>query len=79
MDMLDLAGFSRIHVRKEQWNRSNTFSELAWTNVPTDDDRLKATTGVGEAHLLQAYKPCVIGAIPTKTYCDWIASMTQGL
>ena len=24
---------------------------------------LKATTGVGEAHLLQAYMPCVIGAI----------------
>ena len=29
---------------------------------------LKATTGVCEAHLLQAYKPCVIVAIPTKPY-----------
>ncbi len=28
---------------------------------------IKATTGVCEAHLLQAYTPCVIGAIPTKT------------
>ncbi len=40
---------------------------------------VKVTTGVCEAHLLQVYKPCVIGAIPTKTYCDWIAPMTEGL
>ncbi len=29
---------------------------------------IKATTGVCEAHLHQAYKPYVIGAIPSQTY-----------
>ncbi len=29
-----------------------------------------ATTGVCEAHLLQSYKPFVIGVIPSQTYGD---------
>ena len=31
-------------------------------------NHLKATMRVYEAHLHQAYKPCIIGAIPSDTY-----------
>ncbi len=30
--------------------------------------QLRPPQGVCEAHLHQAYKPCVIGAIPSQTY-----------
>ncbi len=39
----------------------------------------KATTGVSEAHLQLAGKPYVIGLIPSQTYCDGIALVTQCL
>ncbi len=40
---------------------------VAGFSTYTHDLYLRPPRGVCEAHLLQAYKPCVIGAIPTKT------------
>ena len=40
---------------------------------------LKVTTGVSEAHLHQAYKPCVIGAIPSQTYAYVVSLRTLAL
>ncbi len=51
-------------------------------------NNLKATTGVPEAHLGHACKPCFIAAIPSQTHgnhylfpyvCDGIAAVKQGL
>ena len=49
------------------------------STVEEDKVELRLPRGVSEAHLHQANKPRVIGAIPSQTYGNGIAPMTQGL
>ncbi len=55
------------------------YEKMSEASSASPKKALRPPRGLCEAHLLQAYKPCVIGAIPTKNYLVGIAPMTLGL